>query len=331
MEIMFSVIVPVYRVSDYLEKCIESILQQTYQDFELILVDDGSPDDCPQICDKYAQADSRIRVIHKENGGLVSARQAGAKEANGDYICCIDGDDWVAPDYLESFAKSIKLCNADIVCCNSYLAQIDGNKECKSGIAPGVYDRARIEKELFPLLLENEKNQYFPPSLCMKAIRRNLFQPEQAEVDPSIVIGEDRAVEIPCVCRSNYIVMLDDCLYYYRVNTQSMTRNKKGFSWDSLEAFALHLPRRLDLNEYDFQAQYDRLITHQFFLTAKSQFNRDEPYSVIRREILNKMNEPVFAGPIQRCHFSGSVRAKLMECCLKQRMIFLISMLQKVS
>ena len=97
--LLFSVIVPVYNVEEYLSKCIESVLGQTYTQFELILVNDGSTDNCGKICDEYAAKDRRIRVVHKENGGLVSARQKGAGEATGDYVCCLDGDDWLAPTH----------------------------------------------------------------------------------------------------------------------------------------------------------------------------------------------------------------------------------------
>lgn len=114
---MFSIVVPVYKVESYLPQCIESILSQTYTDFELILVDDGSPDNCGKICDAYAAQDNRIRVIHKENGGVTSARLAGAEAAVGEYIVCIDGDDWISPDYLSNFAECIREYAPDIVCC----------------------------------------------------------------------------------------------------------------------------------------------------------------------------------------------------------------------
>ena len=99
MELLFSVIVPIYKVEKYLPDCVNSILNQTYKDFELLLVDDGSPDNCPQMCDDFALKDSRIRVIHKKNGGLVSARNIGIKNAKGKYICYVDGDDTVAVSY----------------------------------------------------------------------------------------------------------------------------------------------------------------------------------------------------------------------------------------
>ena len=98
---LFSVIVPIYNIEKYIRRCIESVLSQSFADFELILVDDGSPDNSGAICDEYAEKDERIQVIHKENGGLVSARQAGIRVASGDYIFHLDGDDAVLPDALD--------------------------------------------------------------------------------------------------------------------------------------------------------------------------------------------------------------------------------------
>lgn len=112
---MISVIVPVFKVEKFLSKCIESILNQTYTDIEVILVDDGSPDKCGEICDLYAQRDKRVKVIHKENGGQASARNAGLEIATGDYISFIDSDDWIDKDMYEELLRVAKSTDADIV------------------------------------------------------------------------------------------------------------------------------------------------------------------------------------------------------------------------
>ena len=112
---MLSIIVPIYKIEEFLRQCVESILAQSFQDFELILVDDGSPDSCPEICEQYAEKDSRIKVIHKLNGGLVSARKAGLKAASGEYIGYVDGDDWIEPDFYEKLMRKAMNFDADIV------------------------------------------------------------------------------------------------------------------------------------------------------------------------------------------------------------------------
>lgn len=113
-----SVIVPIYKVEDYLHRCVDSIINQTYTNLEIILVDDGSPDDCPMICDEYAEKDNRIRVVHKKNGGLSDARNAGIDIATGEYIMFIDSDDFVDIEMMESMMKNMIDNNVDMVVCN---------------------------------------------------------------------------------------------------------------------------------------------------------------------------------------------------------------------
>ena len=110
-----SIIVPIYKVEDYIRECIDSILAQTYPDFELILVDDGSPDSCGRICDDYAKRDNRIKVVHKVNGGLTSARNAGLEVAKGEWIMHVDGDDWIESDMIESLIEAAQATGADLV------------------------------------------------------------------------------------------------------------------------------------------------------------------------------------------------------------------------
>ena len=117
MKTILSIIVPVYNVENYLPKCIESILAQTFRDFELILVDDGSPDCCPAICDEYAAKDSRIAVIHQQNTGVSVARNAGLDRARGKYIGFVDPDDWIAPEMYEEMIAYIEKSNADLAVC----------------------------------------------------------------------------------------------------------------------------------------------------------------------------------------------------------------------
>ena len=134
MDSLVSVIVPVYKVEKYLSKCLDSIVNQTYKNLEIILVDDGSPDNSGKICDEYAQKDSRIKVIHKENGGLSSARNAGLDIATGEYIAFADSDDSVHLDFVEKLYRAIKEENADIACCSVEDFIEDKNKiECRGG------------------------------------------------------------------------------------------------------------------------------------------------------------------------------------------------------
>lgn len=126
-EPLLSVIVPVYKVERYLAKCVQSIVQQTYQNLEIILVDDGSPDGCPALCDAWALKDSRIKVIHKENGGLSDARNAGLDIATGEYIGFVDSDDWLEPHFYEYLMRAALECHCDAAGC--------GTRRCAEGHA----------------------------------------------------------------------------------------------------------------------------------------------------------------------------------------------------
>lgn len=126
MNNLISVIVPIYNVENYLPRCVDSLINQTYKNLEIILVDDGSPDSCPKICDDYANKDSRIKVVHKENGGLSDARNAGMKVATGEYISYIDSDDWVEPSMFEDMLNRLLLDNSDVVSCGVKWVEEDG-------------------------------------------------------------------------------------------------------------------------------------------------------------------------------------------------------------
>ena len=134
-----SIVVPVYNVQEYLKRCVDSILAQTYENMEIILVDDGSKDSSGQICDSYAEKDNRIRVIHKENGGSNSARLAGVRAAMCEYICFVDSDDWIEPVMIEKMMEAAEREQADIVASGIYVDEPVRPWIWKNGIRQGVY------------------------------------------------------------------------------------------------------------------------------------------------------------------------------------------------
>lgn len=170
---IFSVIVPVFNVDKYLKKCVESIISQKDADFEIILVDDGSTDGSLDLCDKYAKKYSNIITIHKENGGLSDARNAGIKMAKGKYILFIDGDDYISPDSLKAIAEVIENGNYPDIVCLELMKFFDCSKEIVA-MGDGVDKRIDqlLDDKLFEYLAELPK---YPASACTKAIRRELF------------------------------------------------------------------------------------------------------------------------------------------------------------
>ena len=219
MKPMFSVIVPIYKVEDYLRKCIDSILLQTYKDFELLLIDDGSPDNCGKICDEYKKKDKRVRVIHKENGGLVSARNTGIKESIGKYICYVDGDDWILPTLLEEVEKIIKENNdLDMVVYNARRIYKDYTKEIDFDIETGFYNKERLEKEIYPYMMYDNRKSFCQglifPVAWNKIYKRELLEKHYCR-DERIKMGEDNAFVFECLLYANKVYFLNKVLYEY--------------------------------------------------------------------------------------------------------------------
>lgn len=228
MTTVFSVIVPIFNVEKYLEACIESVLHQTYSNYELILVDDGSTDKCPKICDEYAKTHKEIKVIHKKNGGLVSARNAGIKAAKGDYICYLDGDDTVSERLLETvYNKGILNNHSDVIIYGIEKCFTDHRELVTQTLRPGFYNRSDMKKEIFPYIMYDKRrpfcNGIIFPAACNKAIRRSLLIEHYCK-DERIRMGEDNAFTFECVYFANSLTYIAEPLYFYnKTNENSIT------------------------------------------------------------------------------------------------------------
>ena len=209
-----SIIVPVYKVEKYLSRCIKSILRQTFTDFELILVDDGSPDKCPQMCDDWGKKDKRIRVIHKENGGLSSARNAGLRAARGEYIGFVDSDDWIACDMYEILYQLAKKYRADITCGGIERTNAGSVRKKTSGTIK-EYTQDAFSRKYFKLD-SNETVHY---------IVNKLYSHDTASKIkfPVSLINEDVEGFFLALLAAKKIVVIDSALYYYWENAESIS------------------------------------------------------------------------------------------------------------
>ena len=186
-----SIIVPVYNVESYLAECLNSILAQSFTDFEVLLIDDGSTDGSSALCDEYAGMDSRIRCFHKENGGHMSARQEGFRNARGTYTAFVDSDDWIAPAMYEQMCGAAIKYDADVVCCNYTAVTSKEHIERRDVCSPGFYDRSGLEEKIFPTMLFSGDFFHFgvSPSLCNKLFRASLFEKHLFRVPLSLKLG----------------------------------------------------------------------------------------------------------------------------------------------
>lgn len=224
MEQPISIIIPIYNVALYLEKCIQSVINQTYKNLQIILVDDGSADNSLEICRRYQKQDSRITVIHKTNAGLVSARKAGLQEAAGDYIGYVDGDDWIEPDMYEHLFEIMQMTEADMVE-TAYVREAEGvSQKSANKIAAGIYETSELMPEM---LCDNDFNEcHLSPYLWSKLFKRKMLQDIQMNTDEQIQLGEDAAVTYPYVLKCSRIAVSDYAGYHYVQRTGSMTSQK---------------------------------------------------------------------------------------------------------
>lgn len=327
---LFSIVVPIYNVEQFLDKCVRSILEQTYTKFELILVDDGSTDSSGKMCDQYEKEDCRITVIHKKNGGLVSARKAGISVAKGDYVVCVDSDDWIDKRHLQKIAKIAHDYYPDIICFGHY-EMSEGKKEIFTiPFRKGLYKKSDLEKEIYPQLIRTNIATAFPPTIWAKVYKMDLYRSEQLLVDDRIKIGEDAACTIPCMLRANSIYIIDEALYYYRRNNVSMTKNKKPFSWDVPELIELHLRKRIETNEADLQQQISRRTVHALINVVKTQFYRDEKYSVITKDIKKELNRPIYRNALNDSKFKTASNISICRFFLIHDIYFPFCLLSKI-
>lgn len=206
---LISVIIPVYNVEAYLDRCVESIVNQTYRNLEIILVDDGSPDNCSAMCDTWAARDSRIKVIHKENGGVTSARLRGVAEASGDWIAFADGDDFLEPWMYERLMKNALEHDADISHCGYRMVLPSGKVRDYYGTGKlAVQDQHTGVKDLL-------EGRIVEPSLWNKLFRRELLIGLEQKMDSSIRINEDQLMNYYLFRQAKRSVFEDVCPYHY--------------------------------------------------------------------------------------------------------------------
>jgi len=216
---LISIIIPVYNVEPYLRKCVDSVLAQTYANFEIILVNDGSSDNCGKICDEYAEQDGRVRVVHKENGGSSDARNAGLNIALGDYISFIDSDDFVTQSYVEYLYDLIIRYNADISTCNYLPLKEDGRviKSKDSLVEDTFYDKEKFKK-MFSVMLYEENTTIYD-SACAKLYKKTLFTDIEF---PNGKLFEDVRTVPQLLHKAEKIIFGREKHYFYQIRQNSM-------------------------------------------------------------------------------------------------------------
>lgn len=298
-EPLVSVIVPVYNVEKYLNKCVESIVNQTYKNLEIILVDDGSPDKCPQMCDNLAKNDNRIRVVHKENGGLASARNAGVKLIKGDYYTFVDSDDFIKETFIEILLNRICYDDSQIVSCN--FVHSDSSISLPLYNNSGCYSSETIILDFFYRKIEFG-------SCCGKLYKSNLLKNVE---NKNVVFIEDQLYNVECLLKTETVSFVEDELYYYSHNPDSLTHQKKPSNVYHEACVEAEKTRAFVINNYpNYTKPINCLIvSHAFFLFLNMlDSNPTEEQKQYCLSIIKKVRKSVL--------FDNRASAKTRGACL---------------
>lgn len=211
-----SIIVPVYKVEQYLSKCIDSILAQTFKDWELLLIDDGSPDDSGKVCDEYVLKDSRIRVFHKENGGVSSARNLGLEDSKGEFVMFVDSDDWLSTDCLQVCVDTIK--NDDLDALQFGFISVNGNTEIP-----------RVKVPTLPLTGEEYiKSNSFNVCVGGGVYKRDIIEENKLRFPKELKLAEDQIFVLSFFKHTHRIKYIDRAMYYYLQRDDSAVHTPKS-------------------------------------------------------------------------------------------------------
>jgi glycosyltransferase involved in cell wall biosynthesis len=246
---LVSIIIPIYGVELYLKQCIESVLSQTYQNLQIILVNDGSKDKCGEICDYYATKDTRIHIIHKQNEGLVNARKSGLAVAEGDYVTFVDGDDWVRENFIFNLVQPAIKYNTDFIIAG-YIREFYGKEDKIIPKLPiGYYSKEDLVENILPNALYN--GIFFQHGISTyvwnKLFKLTKLKHYLALVDKNIVMGEDAALTYPYLfnCDNLYITDATDYLYRQRPNSIVKSVPNLKFEYSQLSLLFKHLKKHI--------------------------------------------------------------------------------------
>lgn len=261
---LISVIVPVYNVEKYLPTCLDSIINQTYHDMEIILVDDGSTDSSGNICDTYKQTDDRIQVIHQKNHGCMYARLSGLQKSNGKYIGFVDSDDWIDIDMYQVLMSVVEEKGCDIVSMGYTVAYNSERKKEDDAVFFGLYERKKNLDCLLSGMMyeEKEKKRGIHPSLCSKVIKRELLIDAYAEIKENITMGEDAAIFYTCCLKAKSIFIMREYKYYYRFHNKSMCHSMDINTIFNIYSFYQHMQKIFSgyAEKYNLQEQLKKYL-----------------------------------------------------------------------
>jgi glycosyltransferase involved in cell wall biosynthesis len=318
---LVSVIIPIYGVELYLNQCIESIIKQSYDYLQIILVNDGSKDNCKSICEYYSSIDNRIEVINKKNGGLVNARKSGLEIAKGRYVTFVDGDDWVGENFILNLVTPAVQFNSDLIV-SGHIREFYGQETfIKPKLNQGYFTNEILKKSILPISIYN--GSFFQHGISTY-VWNKLFKKEKLKhflsiIDENIVMGEDAALTYPYLFSCNDIYITHDCDYYYRQRPNSIVKSVPNLvlEYSQLSLLFKHLKSQLlNVDFFDIQSQLKLYFISQVLIRSGGIINSDiktMPFSNIQ----NAINIVVFS--------SGSFGQHLISSLQKLNLFNIVS------
>ena len=325
---LFSVIVPAYNSAEFVDKCIESVLNQTSRDFELLLVDDGSVDGTLDVLMGYAERDARVKVIHKENGGHTSARNAGLKASSGRYIIFLDSDDWLSANALSLCGTEIEECSPDIIVfsiVNTLTDSVFGvNIECGRH---RVWEDGRI---IDNLLMNPEGGSIFPKSLSGKAFKREVILNNQLAVPGEVKVAEDAMAFVGAALDSSLISVIDGAVYYCLVRSDSVSRSSDACAFERLPYLFAFYKKRLDGCCESLKKQFDRYTVAQLYTAALMVMRSGGGRRKLNRGLAAVLSNPEVADSLKNASFSrGGRKLRVKKTILSHRMWWLAKLIDR--
>lgn len=290
-----SVVVPVYNVETYLRRCVDSILAQTVEGLEVILIDDGSTDGSGEICDEYQRKDERIRVQHKPNGGLTSAWKAGVELSSGKYVGFVDSDDWIEPDMYERMLQLVLKYDADVAVCGLVFDFEDPKipkREEISNLGREVYEREDLEA-LFPALINDGRffGRTWQSARVTKLFHKELIRKNMIYCDDRVSLGEDMQITIPVLLDARRLCVVQDFYpYHYWINNKSITGQYDRGYMDKVKLLAERLSViSREKGVYDFSDQIRNDFLSMTVLAVKNEIYRN--YKAGRRKVVANVRD----------------------------------------
>ena len=301
---LISIVIPVYNVQENLKKCIDSIQKQTYQKIEIIIIDDGSTDGSPSLCDQMQQQDSRISVFHKENRGVVSARKMGLEKAQGEYSLLIDSDDWIEPNMVAELYQAALEYEADIVTSGYYREYAGTYAKVTDGIEEGVYGSLESKRYLCQNLIYcgNTDRKGILGSLCCKLIRTSLLRKVHLELCESISRGEDSAVVYAACIQAKTVVITHNIYYHYAIRAGSAVYSSDKYFFKNINEVYIFLKDIFKKSNYKeiLLVQLDRFMLQLIFLGINYWFDFNKkiaiPYYDFDRRAIKENKKVVIYG-----------------------------------